>query len=131
MVASSVDFLNRLSEIQLDGNKVFAIFDFEKFYPFLNIAPMSLCLYRFLLTNLHEEQTNPALCRELTTLLCYNSCFCFKEQYYRQTKRVPIRSPLAEVLAELVVRFLEETRIHNIIMEAHLYIRYIDDIFVV
>lgn len=34
-------------------------------------------------------------------------------------------------LAELVLRSIEETSLHDLITEAHLYTRYIDDVFVI
>lgn len=58
MVNSSVNFLSRLSEIELEGNETFAMFNFEKLYHSLSIAPVAITLYRFLLNNLHTEQTN-------------------------------------------------------------------------
>lgn len=118
-------------EIDLEGSETFTTFDFEKLYSSLNIAPVCLCLYRFLLTNLQMDQASPELCRDLADLLCNNSFYRFKDKYYIQTKGVPIGSPLAGELAELVIRSIEETMIHNLLEETCLYVKYVDDLFVI
>lgn len=64
-------------------------------------------------------------------LFCYRSFYRFKGKFCRQTQGVPIGSPLAGVLAELVIRSLEQTLLSNLIEEAVLYTRYVDDDIVI
>lgn len=93
VVNSTTGFIQKLKNLQLNGGETFITCDFEKLYPSLNIAPVTLCFYRFLLTNLRPEQPNPVLCRDLADLLCNNSYFTFRGKYYRQVRGVPIGSP--------------------------------------
>lgn len=108
VIPSSQAFLKELKKMQLQGNEVLTTYDFEKLYPSINIAPACLCLYRFLIENLHSETFSLDTCRELADMLCYCSYFRFQNKFYKQTKGVPIGSPLAGVLAELVIRSLEQ-----------------------
>lgn len=67
-VKSSLEFLHKLKEVNLEGNEIFVTYDFEKLYPSLNITSVSICFYRFLLANSIADQLCPALCREITDL---------------------------------------------------------------
>lgn len=62
--------------------------------------------------------------------ICYGSYFKFKDKIYEQTSGVPIGSLLAGILAEIILRKVENQRIQEFQPELKFYLRFVDDIMV-
>ncbi|XP_023223254.1 uncharacterized protein LOC111624595 [Centruroides sculpturatus] len=67
---------------------------------------------------------------ELANLVCYESCFTFCGQVYRQKRGVPMGSPLSGILCELVVRRLERRVLCRFKEDIVYFSRYVDDILI-
>ncbi|XP_023213744.1 uncharacterized protein LOC111639639 [Centruroides sculpturatus] len=67
---------------------------------------------------------------ELAHLICYNSFFQFNGITYGQGRGVPMGSPIAGDLCEIVVRQLEDIVIPQYSPNILLYKRYVDDILI-
>lgn len=96
--------LKRVSNIEYSSNDVFVKYDFENLYLSLYLEPTCLAFYRFLLENVPNAHLITPLLRELTHLICYNLYFTFRGRIFEQMKGVPIGSPIAGILAEIVLR---------------------------
>lgn len=128
-INSSCDFLERLRRIRLADDEVMTVFDFE-LYPSLNLNATCLLFYRFLLEHTPIEHQDLALLRDIAYLICHESYFEFRGMFYKQLEGVPIGSPMAGVLAEIVVREVEQQLHHSLTNKFSLYSRYVDNIFV-
>lgn len=84
-----------------------------------------------LLENLPDEEKEPELLRNLCHLLVHEAFFQFKDTFYKQTIGVPIGSPLAGILAELIVRRKKTEVFHTLLPTIKLYRRYIDDVIII
>lgn len=71
------------------------------------------------------------LLRDIAYLICHNSYFTFRNKIYKQTRGVPIGSPIAGVLAEILLREVEKQKLPLYRHSIKLYTRYVDDILVV
>lgn len=123
-INSSQEFLGRLRLVNTNGAEVMSVLDFESLYPSLNLNATCLFFYRFLLRFTPENERDPKVLRELAYLLCHESYFEFKGQFYHQTIGVPIGSPVAGALAEIIVREIEgqlSPTIRNEMMTIFLY----------
>ncbi|XP_023235591.1 uncharacterized protein LOC111634974 [Centruroides sculpturatus] len=67
---------------------------------------------------------------EMSHLLCHNSFFRFNEVTHEQQRGVPMGSPVAGDLCEIVVRKLESEFLPSQLPHILLYKRYIDDILI-
>jgi len=56
--------------------------------------------------------------------------FKFNETIYKQIFGTPMGSPLSPIIAEIVMRDLEELALHSLPFEIPVYFRYVDDIFI-
>lgn len=78
--------LLRLKEIVWEEGDVTVTYDFESLYSFLEIEPVCLVFYRFLLTNTAKMQLKPTLLRDLAYLVTHMSYFTFLGVFYLQKK---------------------------------------------
>lgn len=96
------DFLEHLNQVHLAGDETMTILDFEPLYPSLNLNAPCLLFYRFLIEHAPEQHQDLALLCDTAHLVCHNSFFEFKGIFYRQLQGVPIGSPMAGTLVEIV-----------------------------
>lgn len=128
-VSSSADFLMRLRQICPSENSFMTVLDFESLYPSLNLNATCLVFYRFLTEHTPADQQDPALLCEIAYLICHELYFKYNGVFYKQHQGVPIGSPMAGVLAELVVREVELQLSHNLSSDFLLYSKYVEDLF--
>ncbi|XP_023240403.1 uncharacterized protein LOC111638866 [Centruroides sculpturatus] len=115
---------------QVDNPPQFlTVFDFKSLYPSI-LLPPTFCALRDLLFRIVNDANLQQQILEMTHLLCYNSLFQFRGKTYMQSRGVPMGSPIAGDLCELVIRQLEERVLPLHISNIILYRRYIDDILI-
>lgn len=106
------------------------VYNFEALYSSIKLEPACILLYHLLLENILEE-ADPVILRDLCHLLIHEAYFEFNGEYFKQAAGVSIGSPLAGVLAELVVRKKECELFQILLLTVKLYRRYIDDIIII
>ena len=67
----------------------------------------------------------------LARYVMQNNCFLYKGQYYHQIRDGAMGSPFMLTIANYYMFFLEQDIIHQINNSFGLYLRYIDDIFII
>ena len=125
----SFTFVNEIQDIPLSGNFMVS-FDVESL--FTNI-PLDECIDK-VVHYIKEDKTDIKLsATDLKTLLCFATAqthFLFKGSFYDQVDGVSMGSPLAPVLANLLVGHNEKDWIENYKGSKILfYRRYVDDTF--
>lgn len=130
-ITSSVQLIDSLLEVGPLPEEILTVYDFKALYPSIKQEPACLLLYRFFLKHLPEDQCDLSVIRSICHLIVHESYFVFDHKFYIQTSGVPIGSPLAGVLAELIIRNKEEIILPEISHRLKLYKRYIDDVLVI
>lgn len=62
------------------------------------------------------------------SFVLHSTYFIFDKQIYRQTFRLSMGSPLSPIIADLVMRDLEERAIEKLGLALPFYYRYVDDV---
>ncbi|XP_067121280.1 uncharacterized protein [Centruroides vittatus] len=128
------DPANVVEEIQnlsLMEEEVATVFDYENMYPSVKIESCKEALLEFLF------DVNPELARyneeisEMVNLICYESCFSFNGQAYRQKRVVPMGSLVSGILCELVIRKMEKKVLYDFKKDVLYFKRYVDDVLIV
>ncbi|XP_067133444.1 uncharacterized protein [Centruroides vittatus] len=105
------------------------VLDFKSLYPSF-LLPPAFCAIRDLLFKIVADANLYQQILEMAHLLCYNSFFQFRGTVYKQGRGVPMGSPVAGDLCELVIWQLEEKILPNHLHNIQLYKRYVDDILI-
>ncbi|XP_067143701.1 uncharacterized protein [Centruroides vittatus] len=111
--------------------EVATVFDYENMYLSVKIESCKEALLQFLF------DVNPELARyneeisEMANLVCYESCFSFNGQAYRQKRGVPMGSPVSGILCELVIRKLEKKVLYDFKKDVLYFKRYVEDVLIV
>ncbi|XP_067124886.1 uncharacterized protein [Centruroides vittatus] len=97
------DPANVVEEIQnlsLMEEEVATVFDYENMYPSIKIESCkeALLLVEFLFDVNSELARYNEEISEMVNLICYESCFSFNGQAYRQKRGVPMGSPVSGIL---------------------------------
>lgn len=130
VVSSPTEFLGKLIQLRPTSENEMTVLDFESLYPSLDLNATCLLFYRFLIQHTSMHHQDLSLLREIAYTICHDSFFEYNGLYYRQLHGVPIGSPMAGVLAELVVREVESQLSSKLTEEMLLYSRYVDDLFI-
>ncbi|XP_067121294.1 uncharacterized protein [Centruroides vittatus] len=123
--------VEEIQNLALMEEEVATVFDYENMFPSVKIESCKEALLEFLF------DVNPELARyneeisEMVNLVCYESCFSFNGQAYRQKRGVPMGSPLSGVLCELVIRKLEKKVLYDFRKDVLYFKRYVDDVLIV
>ncbi|XP_067120757.1 uncharacterized protein [Centruroides vittatus] len=123
--------VEEIQNISLMEEEVATVFDYENMYPSVKIESCKEALLEFLFN------VNPELIRhneeipEMANLICYESCFSFNGQAYRQKRGVPMGSPVSGILCELVIRKLEKKVLYDFRKDVIYFKRYVDDVLIV
>lgn len=125
------EVLNKIKALDISNNNILTTYDYESLYPSLKLEPVSLYFYRFMLENLPEESTDPTLLREIAHLVCYSSYYRFNGKIFKQTKGIPIGSPMAGILAEIMLGNIEGQILPQFLPSMIVYKRYVDDILII
>lgn len=81
-----------------------------------------------------QERTKltPDDIKELLNHLCINTTyFRFNDVFYKQTKGVAMGSPVSATIANIYMEHLEDIALNTIQNTPKLYVRYVDDTFVI
>ena len=131
---NSIDFKSRLVE-------------FASFYSLSNVKILSLDV-KSLFTNVPLDSVLDFIDRKieggfiltpipkpqflrLVELCVNNNCFEFGGNYYRQSFGISMGSPLSPVLAGLYMEYFESELLPTLPMAPPLWLRYVDDVFVI
>ncbi|XP_067145331.1 uncharacterized protein [Centruroides vittatus] len=127
-VTNPADLANTLKWLPTPP-KFITVLDFKSLYPSIKLPPV-FCAIRDTLMNITQDSTLQPDILEMAHLICFNSFFKFNGITYQQQRGVPMGSPVAGDLCELVVRKLESEVISSQRSHILLYQRYIDDILI-
>ena len=126
---NTFDFVDWVKDLNV-SNKVMLSFDVESFFtnvPLLETIEF-ICQY---LTETQADIGVPISCLKELILRCtFNMQFLFNGKYYRQRDGVAMGSPLGPVLADIFLAKLERQSLCPTITQLELYLRYMDDTFV-
>ena len=124
------DFVNRVKDLNL-ADKLMLSFDVESL--FTNVPLVETI--DFICDYLRETKTNIGIpitsLKELILRCTFNIQFLFDGLYYRQRDGVAMGSPLGPVLADIFLAKLESQALKDTISKFDLYLRYMDDTFVI
>ena len=68
---------------------------------------------------------------ELIELCLRSTYFQFQSDFFEQIDGTPMGSPLSPIIAKLFMKDLEEQALHSAPLQPSLWLRYVDDIFVI
>ena len=129
-VKDTFDFVNRVKDLNL-SNKLMLSFDVESL--FTNVPLVETI--DFICDFLKETKANIGIpvnsLKELILRCTFNIQFLFDGMYYRQRDGVAMGSPLGPILADIFLAKLENQQLSSTISEFDLYLRYMDDTFVI
>lgn len=126
----SGELIDNLLEKGPFPKETMAVFDFKSLFLSKRPKPAANELYNLLLEHTCGEARLPSCLRKICDLIVHRSFFMFNEKFYRHTIDVPIGSPLAEILVELVVQKKEKVVLLWFGSHLKLYRRYVNDILV-
>lgn len=130
----SVEFAEKIREVRLcPGDRLFS-FDVVNMYPNIPI-PETLILVKAALEKLQDTDDDDAISIEtimkmLTTSLNCNY-FQFDQQFYKQTSGLAMGSCLSSIMSDIYMANLEEEIMSNDGFKPKLWIRYVDDVFLI
>lgn len=106
-ISFPTEFLSSLRQLSPSSNNDMTVLEFESLYPSLDLNATCLLFYRFLIQHIPGKHQDLVLLCEIAYIICHESFFEYDGLYYKQLCGVPIGSPMAGVLAQLVVREVE------------------------
>ncbi|XP_023228736.1 uncharacterized protein LOC111629104 [Centruroides sculpturatus] len=127
-ITRSTDLVNILKHISTPP-KFITVLDFKSLYLSINL-PLVFCAIRDMLMHMIQDNMLQQDILEMSHLFCHNSFFRFNGVTHKQQRGVPMGSPVAGDLCEIVVRKLESEFLPSQLPHILLYKRYIDDILI-
>ncbi|UYV65061.1 hypothetical protein LAZ67_3003004 [Cordylochernes scorpioides] len=128
-IANSPSFVSYITSLTPPPRSIMVSFDVTSLY--LSLAhPLIINSLRTFLENAPLLDTLTAgTVVELTSICLGMSTFTFDTQFFKQTKGSPMGSPLSTVVAEVVMRSLDQWITSRHSSDIFLWRRYIDDTF--
>ncbi|UYV64636.1 hypothetical protein LAZ67_3001410 [Cordylochernes scorpioides] len=128
-IANSPSFVSYITSLTPPPRSIMVSFDVTSLY--LSLAhPLIINSLRTFLENASLLDTLTAeTVVELTSICLGMSTFTFDTQFFKQTKGSPMGSPLSTVVAEVVMRSLDQWITSRHSSDIFLWRRYIDDTF--
>ncbi|UYV75838.1 hypothetical protein LAZ67_13001533 [Cordylochernes scorpioides] len=128
-IANSPSFVSYITSLTPPPRSIMVSFDVTSLY--LSLAhPLIISNLRTFLENAPLLDTLTAeTVVELTSICLGMSTFTFDTQFFKQTKGSPMGSPLSTVVAEVVMRSLDQWITSRHSSDIFLWRRYIDDTF--
>ncbi|UYV70278.1 hypothetical protein LAZ67_7002357 [Cordylochernes scorpioides] len=128
-IANSPSFVSYITSLTPSPRSIMVSFDVTSLY--LSLAhPLIINSLRTFLENAPLLDTLTAeTVVELTSICLGMSTFTFDTQFFKQTKGSPMGSPLSTVVAEVVMRSLDQWITSRHSSDIFLWRRYIDDTF--
>ncbi|UYV63496.1 hypothetical protein LAZ67_2004311 [Cordylochernes scorpioides] len=128
-IANSPSFVSYITSLTPPPRSIMVSFDVTSLY--LSLAhPLIISSLRTFLENAPLLDTLTAeTVVELTSICLGMSTFTFDTQFFKQTKGSPMGSPLSTVVAEVVMRSLDQWITSRHSSDIFLWRRYIDDTF--
>ncbi|XP_067143101.1 uncharacterized protein [Centruroides vittatus] len=130
-IKNSIELIQKLEDVTLMNEECLTVLDYKALYPSIKLPPCFCALRDFLFANIKNAAKYHTQILELADLICHTSFFGFEDKTYIQGRGVPMGSPMSYILCELVLRKLESSILPIVGNDILLYVRYVDDIFIV
>jgi hypothetical protein len=128
-VKDSFDFVNHIERVHPVNQQMFSLDVSSLFTNVPLVETINYICEQIELRGMRIGIPVPDL-KKLLLLCTHNVQFSFDNQIYRQIDGVAMGSPLGPLLADIFMSKLENGPLNNLIGEFKLYLRYMDDIFV-
>jgi hypothetical protein len=128
-VKNSIEFVERLEGVKVRRNEEMASIDVTSLFPSIPIKKTMLLLRNWLVSlNMHVEYVDMYV--DLTQLCMNQNQFQFRDKFYRQRDGTSMGNALSGFVAEIYMADFE-VRMSRDMRFPRVWIRYVDDIFVV
>ena len=126
-IDNSTNLAHKLTKLTINGNYRLINLDIKDLYVNIPINE-NISTIRTQLLKHNDQQTTNQICTALGTLLGQNY-FTFQDHCYQPDKGVAMGSPLSDVMAEIFLQDLEDSRIKPLLESkcVTFYPRYVDD----
>lgn len=129
-VKNSIEFTNKVSDIQLEADEVMVSFDVTALFPSVPLQETFTYLENWLVTTDTQDQQKE-MYLQLTKLCMRHSYFTFRQKYYKQLDGTAMGNALAPFLSSDIFLGHLETSAKQQTWFPRVWIRYVDDIFAV
>lgn len=130
-IKSAQQFLARVQQINVDADEVMVSFDVTSLFTSIDTTLAKQAMNSLLERNEAGGATNQISHANIMLLLdlCLTNYFRFNGKIYKQIQGTPMGSPISGLIAEAVMQRLEEIALP--IIQPKLWVRYVDDTFVI
>ena len=133
-VKNSAAFVKRIQDIHMTPQDQLVSFDIKNLFTEVPVeAALKVVEEKLTKDQTLRERANipvPQLV-ELTNLCLRSTYFQLGEEFYEQLDGAAMGSPLSPVIANLYLEHLEETALQSACLKPKLWVRYVDDTFVI
>ena len=133
-VIDSFHFTDFIKTVKLNDDETFLSFDVTSLYTSVPISESVNIIEKLLDNDTTLESRTPLSPSDITQgiELCLRSTyFTFKRILYKQTDGVAMGSPIAPIVANIFMGHLETQALNNFMNPPRIFIRYVDDTFVI
>jgi hypothetical protein len=132
-IKNSMEFMNKLKDVRVDDDELMVSFDVKALYPSIPYdLALKVCSSYIYKDPEFEKSIGFSIITflELLKFCMENTYFHFNDQFYRQSKGLPMGASMSVTVANLVMEYWEVTtfQFHTDLTPKYLD-RYIDDIF--
>ena len=133
-VHSTKDFMERVSKVTLQPGECFCSYDVTALFTSVPVDPALIIIQGLLEQDTSLQKRTVLLVQNIKQLLgfcLHNTYFSFQGQFYEQVKVAAMGSLVSPILANLYIKHFERTALKTATTTPRLWLRYVDDIFVI
>ncbi|CAH8606449.1 unnamed protein product [Schistosoma rodhaini] len=129
-IHDTFQFIDRIKDVNTSGKHMFSL-DVNSLFTSLPLTETICYICEYIDSNNIDLGIPTELLKELLLRCTFNVQFSFNNEIYRQRDGIAMGSPLGPILADCFMAKLENNQLSSMINRFQLYVRYIDDTFVV